>query len=78
MSGKLTNIPLKKYRKFLKKIGCQCNRKSGGHEHWSSSDIDRPLTLQSHISPVPAFIILQHLRHLKMTREEFFEVYKNI
>lgn len=74
MTKKLSNISLRDYRKFLIEIGCKCNRTKGGHEHWSRADLDRPLTLSTHIDPVPAFIIKQHLRHLRITTKEFLEM----
>ena len=70
MASKIRNIPLKKYRKFLKSVGCNKIRTNGGHEMWSRSDINRSLTLQSHIDPVPEFIVKQHLRYLGMTKDE--------
>lgn len=47
-------------------------RGRGGHEKWSRSDLDRPITIQTHIDPVPEFIVKQVLRHLNMTRNQFF------
>lgn len=73
MANTLRNIPLVKYRSFLKSEGCKCNREKGGHEHWSRHDIARPLTLQSHIDPVPEFIIKQHLRYLNISKENFLK-----
>ena len=58
-------------------VGCKHNRDSGGHEHWTRLDLNRPITLQSHITPVPEFIIKQHLRHLGLSRSEFEELYKD-
>jgi len=48
----------------------------GGHEKWSKTGIDRPITIQTHIDPVPEFIVKQVLRHLEISREEFFRFYK--
>jgi len=73
---KLSNIPLKDFRKFLKRQGLNIIKTSkgrGGHEKWSRADLDRPITIQTHIDPVPEFIVKQVLRYLGMTREEFFE-----
>lgn len=71
MSPGLRNIPLRRYRKFLEEQGCKCIRTKGGHEHWTRADLNRPITLQSHIDPVPEFIVRQHLRYLALDREEF-------
>jgi hypothetical protein len=58
----LRNIPLKLYRDFLKDQGCVCNRTSGGHEHWSRVDLLRSITVQTHVDPVPEFIIKNALK----------------
>jgi len=36
-------------------------------------DLGRPLTLQTHIDPVPQFIILNHLRVLSILKKEFLD-----
>jgi len=69
----LRNIPLKLFRNFLKDQGCSCNRISGGHEHWSRKDLLRPITLQTHVDPVPEFIIKNALKQLKLTKKVFFD-----
>ena len=78
MSQRISNIPLRKYRKFLEYIKCDCNRTKGGHEHWSRADLSRPITLQTHIDPVPEFIIKQHLRYLNMTRGNFLKAISEV
>ena len=75
---KLSNISLADYRRFLASIGCQCYKTKGGHEHWSHPNALRPITLQTHISPVPAFIIKQHLRYFDMTTNEFLQLIENL
>lgn len=73
---KLSNIKLKDFRKFLKNEGLniiKTTKGRGGHEKWSRLGLDRPITIQTHIDPVPEFIVKQILRHLDMTRDEFFE-----
>ncbi len=73
---KLSNIPLKDFRKFLSCQGLNIIKSSkgrGGHEKWSKSRMDRPVTIQTHIDPVPEFIVKQVLRHLDMSRNDFFE-----
>ena len=78
MSGNIHNIDLRVYRKFLKHVGCNNTRNKGGHEHWTRSDLRRPLTVQSHCKTVPMFIVLQHLGHLGIDRKEFIEIIKNL
>ena len=72
MSSKhLRNVPLSLFRTFLKEHGCVCNRKNGGHEHWTRSDLNRPITLQSHVDPIPEFIIKNALSQLGLSKKEF-------
>lgn len=67
----LRNIPLKLFRDFLTEKGCSCNRTNGGHEHWSRIDLLRPITLQSHIDPIPEFIIKNALKQIGLTKKDF-------
>jgi len=71
---KLSNISVAEYREFLTYIGCKCIRRKGGHEHWSRNDLLRPVTFQSHIDPVPEFIIKNGLRILGKDKNYFFKV----
>jgi hypothetical protein len=68
---KIANISLADYRQFLIAVGCELQRTKGGHEHWLRDDLARPLTLQTHIDPVPAFIVKQHLRYLQISTKDF-------
>jgi len=76
--AKLQNISLATYRRFLLEVGCKHIRTNSGHEIWSRKDLTRPLTFQTHIDPVPEFIIKQHLRYLGLTRDQFIEIIQNI
>jgi hypothetical protein len=40
--------------------------------------MDRPITIQTHIDPVPEFIVKQVLRHLKMDRKDFFKTFDKL
>lgn len=73
---KLSNIPLTDFRKFLQSEGLKVIKDTkgrGGHEKWSKADLDRPITVQTHVDPVPEFIVKQVLRHLNMDRKAFFK-----
>ena len=75
---KLSNISVVNFRDFLKYQGLNLIKEGkgrGGHEKWSRADLDRPITIQTHIDPVPEFIVKQGLRHLGMNREEFFRAF---
>lgn len=69
----LRNVPLKLYRDFLKHQGCTCSRISGGYEHWTREDLLRPITIQTHVDPVPEFIIKNGLRRLGLSKKDFLD-----
>ncbi len=71
MAANLKNIPLKTFRQYLEWKGLKCIRTSGGHEIWSRSDLTRPVTIQTHITPVPEFIVKQVLRALSVEKNDF-------
>jgi hypothetical protein len=78
---KLSNIQLRVFRKFLESQGLKLIKTSkgrGGHEKWSRVDLERPITIQNHVDPVPEFIVLQILRYLGMNRNQFFEVFNKL
>ncbi len=67
MTSAIKNVPLKTFRAFLKHHGLNHIRSSGGHETWSGKTLTRPVVLQSHIDPVPLFIIKNNLRTMGLT-----------
>ena len=80
-TNKLSNIPIKKLRKFLKSQGLNLIKNTkgrGGHEKWSRKDLDRPVTIQTHVPIVPEFIMQQILRHLEMSKKDFFKLFNKI
>jgi hypothetical protein len=47
----------------------------GGHYQYARANLGRPLTLQTHVDPVPEFIILNHLRVLGNSKKEFLDTF---
>ncbi len=70
---KLSNISLAAFRSFLKKQDLTCTPGKGGHEVWSKPGLLRPIILQTHIDPVPEFIVQNAIRDLGMKRNKFIE-----
>ncbi|MBD9134391.1 MAG: type II toxin-antitoxin system HicA family toxin [Alistipes indistinctus] len=64
---RLHNVSLKIFRGFLEEKGLKCIRNKGGHEVWSRSDLRRPVVLQSHIDPIPEFIVKNNLKTIGAT-----------
>ncbi len=73
MSKSLKNISLKDFRRFLEYHGLKVIRTKGGHEIWGGTQLLRPITLQSHITPVPEFIIRNNLRTMDCTKEDLIK-----
>jgi hypothetical protein len=71
---RVSNISLKDFRLFLQSVGCNKTSVKGGHEKWTRKDLRRPFTIQTHIDPVPEFIVRQILRSLNLTKEECIEI----
>ncbi len=47
---------------------------NSGHEKWTRKDLTRPIIIQTHIDPIPEFIIKNALRNLNLTRKDFFDI----
>ena len=77
MKHSLKNIPLKLFREYLIYKGLKHIRTNGGHEVWSRSDLFRPVVLQTHIDPIPEFIIKNNLRTIGENTRDFIEFIEN-
>lgn len=71
---KLRNVSVGDLREFLTKCGCKIIATSGGHEKWARKDLSRPVIIQTHVDPVPEFIVKNTLRTLNLTRDDFFRI----
>jgi predicted RNA binding protein YcfA (HicA-like mRNA interferase family) len=78
MAKSISNIKLKIFRKFLQSVGCELIRTRGGHEVWSHPNTPRPIIIQSHIDPIPTFIVLNNLKTLGITKEEFLKAIESL
>jgi len=78
MAFKPSNLPLSTIRKVLSHVGCKKFDIKGGHEKWTRSDLLRHIIIQTHIDPVPTFIVLQIMRTLSITRDEMKKILKEI
>lgn len=70
---KLSNVPLDEFRHFLSDMGCEQVSTEGGHEKWKKEGCMRSVIFQTHIDPIPEFIIRTNLRTLGLTRKDFIE-----
>ena len=76
---KLSNIPLADFRRFLFEKGCSRaetgTKGRGGHDKWEKEGLLRPITLQTHVDPVPELVVRNALANLGMTKQNFFDWY---
>lgn len=76
---KLSNISLADFRRFLFDQGCtrveNGTKGRGGHEKWEREGLLRPITIQTHVDPVPELIIRNALNTLGLTKQDFFAWY---
>jgi hypothetical protein len=74
---KLSNIPLSVFRDFLAFAGCHkvedATKGRGGHEKWIKEGLSRPITLQTHVDPVPEMVVRSNLRTLGLKRKDLEE-----
>lgn len=70
----LSNITLAEFRSVLFRLGLSKIRSRGGHEVWMKDGMLRPIIIQSHIEPIPEFIIRNNLRNLGITKETFLKM----
>ena len=71
--GKLKNISLKIFRRYLQQCGLKQIRTKGGHEIWSAKDLTRPVVLQTNVDPIPEFIIKNNLRTIGRSEEHLLK-----
>ena len=74
---KLSNITLDEFRAFLKAKGLTMQRTNGGHEMWSREGMLRPVVFQTHIDPLPEFVVKNNLAAIDVSRKEFLEFFEN-
>ena len=73
MTHKLKNISLKTFRDYLLYCGLHHIRTKGGHEVWSAKTLTLPVILQTHVDPVPEFIIKNNLRTMGKSAEDLIK-----
>ena len=71
--GKLKNISLKNFRRYLHHCGLKHIRTKGGHEVWSAQNLTRPVVMQTHVDPIPEFIIKNNLRTIGKSEEHLLQ-----
>ena len=75
--SEIDQISWKKFEKFLLKSGCTFKRQKGDHRIYQKAGTPRPLVVpQKRVLPV--FIILNNLRILGVSKEEFLKIVREL
>lgn len=67
----------KEFEKFLFKVGCEFTREKGDHRIYWKVGIKRPLVIPRDKS-LPAFIILNNVKVLGISREEYLKIIESM
>lgn len=70
MTARLGNVSIKEFREFLKYHELNFHHIKAGHEIWSNKSLTRPVIFQTHIDPIPPFIISNNLRTMGLTSSD--------
>lgn len=74
--GELGSMHWKSFEKFLFKIGCEFKREKGDHRIYYKKALKRPIVIPRD-KGLPSFIILNNLRILGISKDEFLKIIKN-
>jgi len=67
----LSNVTVAEFRKILFALGLERVRSKGGHEAWMKEGMTRPVIIQTHIDPIPKFVIRNNLRNIGISKQDF-------
>ena len=66
----IKNTSLKAFRKYLEFKGLRHIKTEGGHEKWIKQGMHRPVIIETHIDPVPEFIVRNNLGTMGSNKKE--------
>ena len=72
---RIQSIHWKEFEKFLLFIGCEFKREKGDHRIYWKKGLKRPIVLPRDTA-LPAFIILNNLRVLNVSRDKYLKIIK--
>jgi predicted RNA binding protein YcfA (HicA-like mRNA interferase family) len=75
--AKLTDIPRRRFEKFLLQVGCGRERTAGGHIIYTRAGLNRLIILQAD-SEVSRFISKSNLRTLGIVTKDYLEIIAKI
>ena len=72
--GRIRSIHWKEFERFLLHVGCVFKREKGDHRIYSKDGLKRPVIIPRDTS-LPPFIILNNLRTLGVSREDYLSFF---
>lgn len=68
---RLGNLSLDDFRLFLKDCGLKkVESGNSGHEKWFKEGMTRPVVFQTHINPIPEFIVRNNLLNIGLKNDD--------
>lgn len=74
----LSNISVAEFRAVLQMLGLEKVRTKGGHEAWMKPGMTRPVIIQTHVEPIPEFIVRNDLKNMGISKQEFLELLEKV
>ena len=74
----LSNVSISEFRAIMLLLGLTKVRAKGGHEAWMKAGMTRPAIVQTHVDPVPEYVLRNNLRIIGIGREEFLAILEEL
>ena len=74
----MKNISISEMRRILLYLGLVKARTKGGHESWIKEGMLRPVIIQTHVEPIPEFIVKNAIRTIGISKDEFLNILQNL
>lgn len=74
---KIGKVSWQRFEKFLFAVGCEFKSEEGDHRKYKKAGLLRPVIIPRE-KYLPQFIILNNLRTLGVTKEEFARIMKEL
>ena len=74
----LSNVTIAEFRAIMVLLGLAKVRTKGGHEAWMKAGMTRPANVQTHVDPVPEYVLRNNLRVIGISRDEFLALLENL
>lgn len=74
---RIQSIHWKEFEKFLFKVGCEFTREKGDHRIYWKKGLKRPVVIPRDAS-LPAFVILNNLKVLNVSRENYLSIIEKL